>query len=168
MDRSRYIIEILAACLKHQGVISCHKLQIGSDDAKKMTFFDLLLHRGEAEKVLFHLYRKLDTSGKLVEFQKDYKKATEEIEKSLDSKDLEQIHALKAYLKSMKSLILLLANESNIFRMYYREWEDGRRAMIDNVHSYSEQGDLPMLQKYIRGWDKVHITYLAMKYERIF
>jgi hypothetical protein len=149
-------------------VISKHQLEIGKEVAESMTFFDLLAFRLDAEQALFQLYSKSDKDGKLIEFQKDYQKATEEIEKTLDPQALSDIQEIKILLQSMRELILYLANESNIFRIYYREWENGRRAMIDNVNSYSEVGDLPMLHEYIRGWDKVHITYLAMKYERIF
>jgi len=168
MDRNKYIVKIQALCLTHHAVISKHQLEIGKEAAESMTFFDLLAFRLDAEQALFQLYSKYDKDGKLIEFQKDYQKATEEIEKTLDPQELSDIQEIKILLKSMKELILYLANESNIFRIYYREWENGRRAMIDNVNSYSEAGDLPMLHEYIRGWDKVHITYLAMKYERIF
>jgi hypothetical protein len=167
-DRSKYIVEIQSVLLAHQKVIARHCLMTDSRAAKTMTFFDLLSFRIEVERSLFNTYRKFDTEGKLIEFQKEYQNATNAIEKKLSTPDLEEIDELKALLQSMKKLILYLANESNIFRIYYREWESGRRAIIENVHAYSEKGELQMLQEFIMGWDKVHAICLIRKDNSLF
>lgn len=136
-----------------------------TDQIQVENFFSLMLLRNLVENALYVEYKKVDSQNKLLQFPTNFLKAAHEIEQDCVSLP-DSIPFLKKISKELVQIMKDIAKESQVFQSYYSEWEDAKRFLYDQAASYFDNSSY--LLSYLSGWDKVHVTYLAMKYEPIF